>query len=181
MTNQNEIFIRLIIGLLLALMVLTLSCNGDATSSSSDPVSVARIRMGEKANGECRFDNDLSKYPVSYSGVWGDCLQAVTIGPMSMTELERMKRDEPSFWENSFPYQQSLLGERIDGECNFDTPFVRAFLAFSETESTDRTNCIMIVNVGPVTEKRIEDVQRLGGATESATAAPAPSEPVPGQ
>ena len=179
--TSSRTFMRLIIGLLLALMVLILSCNGDAGKSSSDPVSLARIRIGEKANGECRFDDDLSKYPVTYSGVWADCLQAVTIGPISTTELEQMKRDEPSFWEKSSPYKQSLLGVRIDGECNFDTPFVRAFLAFSETESTDRTNCIMIVNVGPVTEKQIEEVQRLGGTTESETAVPASSEPVPGQ
>ena len=172
---------RLIIGLLLALMVLTLSCNGDAGKSSSDPVSVARIRMGEKASGECRFDDDLSKYPVTYSGVSGDCLQAVTIGPMSMTELERMKQDVPLFWEKSSPYQYALVGDRIDGECNFDTPFVRAFLEFSETVSTDQTDCVMIVDTGPFTEKQIEEVQRLGSTTESQTAVPAPSEPVPGQ
>ena len=95
---------RLIIVLLLALMVLTISCNGDASKSSSDPVSVARIRLGEKANGECRFDDDLSKYPVTYSGVSEDCYQAVRIGPMSMAELEQMKLDAPAFWEKSFPY-----------------------------------------------------------------------------
>ena len=181
---------RIIIGLMALLLMSLVACNtgksaeeapANGSPAPSDPVSLARIRMGEKVNGQCTFGDGLSRYPVTYSGVSEDCLQGVTIGPLSVAELDQMKRDEPSFWEKSSPYQQSLLGERIDGECNFDTPFVRAFLAFSETESTDRTNCIMIVNVGPVTENQIEEVQHLGGTTESVTPAPAPSEPVPGQ
>ena len=171
---------RFVVGLLTVLLVFTLSCNG-GSESSSDPVSVVRLRLGEKVYEECRFAGDISQYPVDYSTDQENCLQAVRIGPLSLDELDQMKRDEPLFWENSSPYQQSLVGERIDGECSFDTPFVRAFLTFSETESTDRTNCTMIVNVGPVTEEQIEGVQRLGGTTESETAVPAPSGSVPGQ
>ena len=171
---------RLITGLLLALMALTLSCGGDVGNLSSDPVSVTRIRIGEKVDGECRFGDDLSKYPVSYSGVSDDCAQAVTIGPLTLTELEQMKLDAPLFWEESFPYQQALVGDRIDGECKFDSPAVRAYLEFSETVSTDWDSCVMIVDVGPATDKQIEEVQQFG-TTKSETAVPATSEPVPGE
>ena len=180
---------RLIIGLLALLLISIVACgigkdtedvpenSGEATS---DPVSMVRIRMGDKVDGECIFDDDLSQYLVTYLGVSGDCLQAVRIGPLSLAELDQMKRDEPSFWEKSSPYQQSLVGEWIDGKCDFSGPAFQAFLEFSETASTDWTNCIMIVDMGPVTERQIEEVQRLG-STVSETAAPAPPEPVPGQ
>lgn len=171
---------RLIIGLLAALLAMAVSCGGDDTGSSSDRVSVARIRTGDKVSGECKFNNDLSKYPVTYSTVSEDCYQAVTIGPLSMVELEQMKLDVPSFWEESSSYQQALVGERIDGECKFDSPAVRAYLEFSEPASTDWDGCVMIIEVGPATERQIEEVQRLG-TTRSETAVPAPSDPVPSQ
>ena len=176
---------RLIIGLLAVLPIFIVACGtGKGTEDSlrnggeapSDPVSVARIRMGEKINGECIFDDALTKYPVTFSGVAENCLQGVSIGPLSLAELEQMKRDEPSFWEKSSPYQQSLVGEWIDGKCDFSSPAVQAFLEFSETSSTDWTNCIMIVDMGPVTVKQIEEVQRFG-SRKSETAVPAPPEP----
>lgn len=170
---------RFITGPFLALMALILSCGGGG-NLSSDPVSVARIRIGEKVDGECRFDDDLSKYPVSYSGVSEGCAQAVTIGPLSLTELEQMELDAPLFWKESFPYRQTLLGEKVDGECKFDSPAVRAYLEFSETVSRDWDSCVMTVDIGPVTEKQIEKVQRFG-TTKSETPVPAASESVPGE
>ena len=176
---------RLIIGLLAVLPIFIVACGtGKGTEDSltnggeapSDPVSVARIRMGEKINGECIFDDAITKYPVTFSGVAENCLQAVSIGPLSLAELEQMKRDEPSFWGKSSPYQQSLVGEWIDGKCDFSNPAVQAFLEFSENPSTDWTNCIMIVDVGPATVKQIEEVQRFG-RSRSETAVPAPPEP----
>ena len=117
---------------------------------------------------------------MTYSGVSEDCYQAVGIGPLGPDELEQMKRDEPSFWEKSLPYQQALVGERIDGECDFSSPAVQAYLAFSEPTSTDWTNCIMTVDVGPATERQIEEVERHG-STASEAAVPATPEPAPGQ
>ena len=121
---------------------------------------------------------DLSQYPVTYSGVSEDCLQAVTIGPLSLADLDQMQREEPSFWKKSSPYQQSLVGEWFDAKCQFTSPAVQVFLEFSETVSTDWANCIMIVEVGPVTKKQIEKVQRLSSG-RTATAMPAPSMPFP--
>ncbi len=171
---------RLLFGLLAALVILAVSCGSDADDSLSDPVSLARIRMGEKVDGQCIFRDDLSQYPGTYSGVSEDCLQAVSIGPISLAELEQMKRDKPSFWENSFPYQQALVGEWIDDKCDFSSPAVQAYLEFSETVSTDRTNCVMIVDVGPVTEKQIAKVQRFG-TMSSETPVSALFVPAPGQ
>ena len=165
-------------GLLAALLALIVSCGGE---SSSEPVSVVRMRQGDMVNGECRFTEDISRYPVTYSTNPEDCWQAVRIGPLSLDELERMKQDVPLFWEESSPYIYGLVGEWIDGECDFDTPAVRAFLEFSEIVSTDATNCRMTVETGPVTQRQLDEVQRLAGATESATAVPAQTEPVPGQ
>ena len=168
---------QLVVGLLTALLTLTVSCGGGETSS--EPVSVVRMRQGDMVNGECVFGDGPSRYPASYSGVSEDCLQAVNISPLSLDELEQMKREETLFWEQSSPYQYALLGQWIDGDCEFDTPYVRAFLEFSEIASTDRTECMVIVDTGPFTEKQIQEVQRLGTVSESAV--PAPSEPVPGQ
>ena len=168
------------ISLLATLTLLCVSCLGDAGNPSADPVSLARLRQGEKSGGECVFSDDLSQYPVTYSGVSEDCLQAVTIGPLSLADLDQMQREEPSFWKKSFPYQQSLVGEWFDAKCQFTSPAVQAFLEFSETVSTDWANCIMIVKVGPVTKKQIEKVQSLGSG-RSATAVPAPSVPIPGR
>ena len=160
-----------------ALLALTVSCSGE---SSSDPVSVVRMRQGDVVNGECRFTEDISQYPVTYSTNPEDCWQAVRIGPLSLDELERMKQDVPLFWEKSSPYQYGLAGEWIDGACNFDTPAVQAFLEFSEIVSTDRTNCHMIIDMGPATQKQLDEIQRLG-ATESETAVPGATERIPGQ
>ena len=166
---------RLISGLLVLFIVLTLSC-GERGESPSDPVSMVRIRSGERVDGECRFADDLSRYPVTYSGISDDCVQAVSIGPLTPAELENMQRQEPSFWENSSPYRQALVGEWIDGECQFTSPAVRALLAFSETVSTDWDTCTMIVDVGPASRKLIEQVERHGSAS-SETAAPATAVP----
>ena len=136
--------------------------------------------MGEKVDGQCAFADDLSPYPVTYSGVSDDCLQVVAIGPIRMAELEDMELEEPSFWENSLPYQQALKGEKSDGECDFSHPAVRAYLEFSEIASTDWSNCVMIVDTGPATESQIEKVQRHGSAY-SETAVPASYVPAPGQ
>ena len=168
---------RIIAGLLAPLLVLAVAC-GEGGESSSDPVSVVRIRSGERVGGECRFADDLSQYPVTYSGVSDDCVQAVTIGPLAPAELEDMQRQESSFWERSFPYQQALVGEWIDGECDFSHPAVQAYLEFSEIVSTDETNCVMIVDVGPVTERQIEGVERHGSVS-SETAVPAATVPEP--
>ena len=118
--------------------------------------------------------DDLSQYPVTYSGVSENCLQAVTIGPLSLADLDQMQREEPSFWKKSSPYQQSLVGEWFDAKCQFTSPAVQAVLEFSETVSTDWANCIMIVEVGPVTKKQIEKVERLGSRsrTPARTAVP---------
>ena len=168
------------ISLLATLTLLYVSCLGDAGNPSADPVSLARLRQGEKSGGECVFSDDLSQYPVTYSGVSEDCLQAVTIGPFNLADLDQMQREEPSFWKKSSPYQQSLVGEWFDAKCQFTSPAVQAFLEFSETVSTDWANCIMIVEVGPVTKKQIEKVQSLRSG-RSATAVPAPSVPSPGR
>ena len=176
---------RLILGLLALLLTPIVACGAgegmkDAPGNGSqrpsdDPVSVARIRTGEKVDGQCIFGEDLSQYPVTYFGVSEDCQQAVNIGPLSLAELNQMKRDKPLFWEKSSSYRQSLVGEWIDGKCDFSKPAVQAFLQFSETVSTDWANCVMIVDVGPATEKQIEEVQRLGRVS-SATAVPAPGQ-----
>ena len=174
------IFMPLVIGLLammLVSIVAGVACGGDA---ASDQVSVARMRLGEKVDGQCIFGDDLSQYPVTYSEVSEDCWQAVGIGPLTPAELDRMKREESSFWQNSSPYRQSLVGELIDGKCDFSGPAVQAYLEFSETVSTDRTRCVMLVEVGPATEKQIDKVQRFG-TTLSSTAVPATTVPVPGQ
>ncbi len=176
---------RLILGLLAALLICTVACGTGNTPANggeapTDPVSVARIRMGEKVNGECLFEDVTTGYPVTYSGVSEDCYQAVGIGPLGPDELEQMKRDEPTFWEKSLPYQQALVGERMEGECDFSSPAVQAYLAFSEPTSTDWTNCIMTVDVGPATERQIEEVERHG-RTASEAAVPATPEPSPGQ
>ena len=131
--------------------------------------------MGELVGGDCRFSDDLSSYPVEYSNVSDNCYQAVTIGPLTMTHLEEMKRDEPSFWENSFPYRQAFVGEWIDGECKFESPAVRKYLEFSTAVSTDEESCTMIVDVGPATEEQIWAVQRRG-STSSETPVHAPSQ-----
>ena len=170
---------RLVFGLLAVLLALTLSC-GDIGESSSDPVRVVRIRAGEKIDGECRFTEDLSKFPVTYRTNPENCFQAVTIGPLTGTELERMKQDVPLFWEESSPYQQALVGESVDGECRFDHPAVQAYLEFSEIVSTDKTDCLMIVEMGPATQMQLDEVQRHGN-TESSTAVPARTEPVRNQ
>ena len=149
-----------IIVLLFATMMLGFSCGSDG--SVSELVSLTRIRMGDLVNGECRFSDDLPNYPVAYSNVSDDCYQAVTIGPLTVSQLEEMKQDEPSFWENSFPYWQALAGRRIDGECKFESPAVRAYLEFSTAVSTNEENCIMVVNVGPATEEQIRAVERHG-------------------
>ena len=172
--------VRLIASLLIAFLAAAVACGDDDAGSSSGLVSVARISTGELVNGECRFDNELSEYPVDYSSVSEDCRQAVTIGPVSLTELEQMKQDVPSFWGKSSPYQQALVGERIGDECKFESPAVQAYLEFSTTASTDWANCIMIVDVGPVTEKQIDAVERLGSRSSS-TAVPASPTPVPSQ
>ena len=176
---------RLILGLLAASLICIIACGTGNTTATGreaplDPVSVARIRMGEKVNGECLFEDVSIKYPVTYSGISEDCYQAVGIGPLGPDELEQMKRDEPSFWEKSFPYQQVLVGERIEGHCDFSSPAVQAYLAFSEPTSTDWTNCIMTVDVGPATERQIEEVERHGSTAREA-AVPARPEPAPGQ
>ena len=170
---------RLIIGLLVALLVLTVSCG--SREASSEPVSVVRMQWGESIDGNCKFaGEDLSRYPVSYRTNRENCLQAVTIGPMSINELEHMKRDVSQFWEESFPYQQALFGQRVDGKCSFGSPALQAYLEFSEVASIIEENCVMIVDVGPATKRQIEEVQRHG-MTESSTAAPAPATPVAGQ
>ena len=91
-----------------------------------------------------------------------------------------MKREVPLFWGNSSLYRQVLIGERIDGKCDFTGPAIHAYLAVSEIVSTDQNSCLITVEMGPVTEKQIEEIQRLG-MTESSTAIPQPSEPVPDQ
>lgn len=169
---------KLFIALLAPMLLSIVACGGDSTGSSSDPVSVARIRVGERVDGQCVFGDDLSQYPVTYSGIGKKCLQAVAIGPLTLDELDQMKREQPSFWRNSSPYRQALIGEWIDGECDFSIPAVQAYLAFSETVSTDWINCVMIVDVGPATENQISKLQGLG-AVSSETAVPA--SPVPGQ
>ena len=131
--------------------------------------------MGELVNGECRFSDDLPNYPVAYSNVSDNCYQAVTIGPMTVGELEEVKQDEPSFWENSFPYRQALMGERINGECKFESPAVRAYIEFSTAVSTDKENCIMTVDVGPATEQQIKAVEQHGSMS-SETPLPAPGQ-----
>ena len=51
---------RLIIGLLVALLVLTVSCG--SREASSEPVSVVRMQWGESIDGNCKFaGEDLSK------------------------------------------------------------------------------------------------------------------------
>ena len=177
---SSKAYIWLATALLAAFLTAAVSCGGDDAKPSSDPVSVARIRSGEKINGECSFADDLSKYPVTYSNASEDCWQAVSIGPLSLDELEQMKQDEPLFWGKSSPYRQVLVGEWIDGECKFDHPAVQAVLEFSETVSTDWTACQRLVNMGPATEKQIEELQSHG-ATESESAVPDPSKAVPGQ
>ena len=162
------------------LLATSMACVGDDSGSSSDPVSVVRMREGEKIAGECRFEVDISRYPVSYRTDQENCWQAVTIGPLAMTDLVEMKQDVPLFWENSLPYRQALVGERVDGQCTFNNPAVQAYLEFSETASTDWESCIMIVDVGPVTEQQIEEVQRLGN-TGSSTAVPFSPVPAPSQ
>ena len=180
---------RPFIGSVAVLIVLAVSCGAEESTrggardwrgASSEPVSVARIRQDEKIAGECRFGADISQYPVTYFSPSEDCRQAVRIGPLGADELEQMKREEPLFWGKSSPYQQALVGQRTGGECEFSYPAVQAFLEFSEIASTDWTNCVMIVDVGPATRKQIEEVQRLG-TTKSSTAVPAPSAPVPGR
>ena len=173
---------RLIVNLLAALIVFTISCGPEkaAEQSASDPVSVVRIRQGEKIGGECRFAEDISQYPVTPWPPSENCFEAVTIGPIQRDALEQMKRDRPLFWENSYPWQQALVGEWMDGECRFTSPAVQAYLEFSEPASTDMENCVMIVDVGPATEKEIEAVQ-LHGSVSSETAVPAPSVPARGQ
>ncbi len=170
----DRIPVRMTISLLASLTLLYVSCLGDAGNPSADPVSLARLRQGEKSGGECVFSDDLSQYPVTYSGVSENCLQAVTIGPLSLADLDQMQREEPSFWKKSSPYQQSLVGEWFDAKCQFTSPAVQAVLEFSETVSTDWANCIMIVEVGPVTKKQIEKVERLGSRsrTPARTAVP---------
>ncbi len=178
--TTSAILAGLILGLALTSLLLAISCSSGPGAPSSDPVSVTRIRAGEKLNGECVFQNDLSKYPVSYLAASQDCYQAVAVGPLSLAELDQMKRDEPSFWEDSLPYRQALTGEMIDGECDFSHPAVQAYLEFSETVSTDLSRCVMTVDVGPATEKQIERVQ-LHGNSETSTAVPAQSSPAPSQ
>ena len=170
----DRIPVRMTISLLASLTLLYVSCLGDAGNPSADPVSLARLRQGEKSGGECVFSDDLSQYPVTYSGVSENCLQAVTIGPLSLADLDQMQREEPSFWKKSSPYQQSLVGEWFDAKCQFTSPAVQAVLEFSETVSTNWANCIMIVEVGPVTKKQIEKVERLGSRsrTPARTAVP---------
>ena len=171
-------YVCLVIGLLAVLLAAAVACGGNDGQSSSEPVSVVRLRTGEKIDGECRFGEDISQYPVTYSTTSEDCRQAVGIGPLSLDELERMKQDVPLFWENSSPYQQALVGESVDGECRFDHPAVQAFLEFSEIVSTDKRSCLMIVEMGPATQMQLDEVQRHGN-TESSTAVPARAEPVP--
>ena len=110
---------------------------------------------------------------VTYSGVSENCLQAVTIGPLSLADLDQMQREEPSFWKKSSPYQQSLVGEWFDAKCQFTSPAVQAVLEFSETVSTDWA-CIMIVEVGP-TKKQIES-RTLGSRSRTARTAVPPRE-----
>ena len=138
------------------------------------------MRLGEKVDRECRFAEDMSRYPVTFRTNPENCSQAVSIGPLSRAELEQMKQDIPLFWEKSSPYRQALVGERIDGECKFDSPAVQAYLEFSTTASTDWENCIMMVDVGPVTEGQVEAVERLGSRS-SEPAVPASPAPVPDQ
>ena len=157
--------------LLFAVMVLGLSCGSD--NSAEELVSLTRIRAGELVNGDCRFSDDLSNYTVEYSNVSGECYQAVTIGPITMSELDEMKQDEPSFWETSSPHRQALVGEWIDDECKFESPAVRAYLEFSAPVSTDEENCTMIVDVGPATEEQVKAVERHG-TMSSETPVPAP-------
>ena len=164
---------RLIIGLFAALLAVAVSCGGAGGESSSDPVSVVRIRQGEKINRECVFGEDISQYPATYQTNPENCLQAVLIGPIGVDQLERMKRDVPLFWEKSYPYQQVLIGEWVDGECHFDRPGVRALMAVSETVSTDWTACQRLVNVGPVTERQAEEIDRTGGEYQTSEPEPA--------
>ena len=166
-------FMRLIIGLIAVPLVLAVSCDGAGGESSSDPVSVVRILQGQRIEGKCVFDDDISQYPATYQTNPENCLQVVSIGPIGVDQLERMKRDVPLFWEKSYPYQQVLIGEWVDGECNFDSPGVRALMAVSETVSTDWTACQRLVNVGPVTERQAEEINRTGG--ESETSEPEPT------
>ena len=172
-------FMRLFAGLFAALIMLVVSCGGDTGNSSSDEVSLVRLRQGEKSGGACVFSVDLSQYPATYSTNLDNCMQVVNVGPVSRAELDQMRQDVPLFWELSSPYQQALVGELIDGECDFSSLAVQAYLEFSETVSTDSKNCTMIVDVGPVTEAQIEKVQRVGGM--SATEVAVPLEPEPGQ
>ena len=175
--------------LLVLLLSLSVACAAGTSAEEApavgdeapaDLVSLARIRQGEMIGGECRFSGDISQYPATYSPASDECFQAVRIGPIDPTELERMKRDVPLFWENSSPYRQVLIGKRIDVECDFTAPAVRAYLAVSEIVSTDQNSCRITVELGPVTEKQIEEIQSHG-MTESSTAIPQPSEPVPDQ
>ena len=167
---------RLITVVVATLLASFVAC----VANDSGPVSVVRMREGETIAGECRFAEDLSRYPVSFRTNERNCWQAVTIGPLALAELEQMKQDVPLFWENSLPYRQALVGERIDDRCNFSSPAVQAYLEFSQTASTDWENCIMIVDVGPATERQIEKVQSLGN-TGSSTAVPSSPVPPPGQ
>ena len=166
--------------LCLVLLIVAIACGEDSGDSPDDPVSVARIRLGEKANGECIFESNLLRYPVTYSVASEDCFQAVTIGPLARVELEQMREDEPVFWENSLPYRQALIGDWINGECDFSSPAVQAYLEFSEIVSTDPSKCVMIVDLGPVTEKQIKAIQGHG-SVYSETAVPASHAPEPGK
>ena len=170
---------RLIVNLLAALIVFTISCGPEkaAEQSASDPVSVVRIRQGEKIGGECRFAEDISQYPVTPWPPSENCFEAVTIGPIQRDALEQMKRDRPLFWENSYPWQQVLPGEWIDGECKFTGPVFKVFEEISETLSTDWITCLRTIEMGPVTQKQVEEIERLG-TTERSTAIPAPAVPV---
>ena len=162
---------RRLVGLLAVLLLLSASC-GENGESPSGSVSVVRIRSGESTDQGCKFTDDLSRYPATYRTDQENCWQAVTIGPLALDELERMKQEVPHFWDNSLPYQQALVGEAIDGECDFNSPAVHAYLEFSETVSTDRENCVMIVNLGPATREQLDNVQHQG-TTRSETAVPA--------
>ncbi len=178
---------RLIVSLLTVVIVFTISCGSEegtkkaarnGSEASSDSVSVVRIWQGEKVGEECTFGEDISQYPVTYSDYSEDCLQAVRIGPIDPDALERMKQEKPVFWENSNPYYQVLWGEWIDGECKFTAPIIKAYEEFVETVSTDWTACQRTVEMGPVTEKQIDEIQHLG---TSVTEVAVPAEPVRGR
>lgn len=165
--------------LLLVSLALTLSCSGDGAYFSEE-VRVARILPGENQGGACTFRDEISEYPVTYTTNHEACAQVVSIGPLSRGELEEMKRDYPEFWGHSLAYQQALRGERIDGECTFPHPAVKALLEFSEPVSSDEENCLMIVDVGPATQQQLDAVQSLGN-TSSEPAVPDPSADSPEQ